>query len=153
MHIIDPNVHFMGEALKEAQRAFDDNEIPIGAIVVMKNRIIARAHNQVEKLHDVTAHAEMIAITSAANYLGSKYLEGCTMYVTVEPCMMCASALRWSRISAIYYGASDNRFGFTTIDENIFLPKTKRFQGVLQDECAALILDFFRRKRDLEDLK
>ena len=145
----DPHVRFMTEALKEAQRAFDEDEIPIGVVVVSQNRIIARAHNQVEKLHDVTAHAEMIAITSAANYLGSKYLEDCTLYVTVEPCVMCAAALTWSRIGEIYYAAADNRCGFSTVSEKIFGKKIKLHQGILQDECAALMLEFFKRKRDL----
>jgi tRNA(adenine34) deaminase len=145
-------VRFMQEALKEAQRAFDEDEIPIGAVVVLNDRIIARGHNQVEKLNDATAHAEMIAITSASNHLGSKYLEECAIYVTVEPCMMCASALFWCRIGTIYYGASDNRFGYTRLDKNIFGEKVKIHRGILKDECAKLVLDFFKKKRDLDDL-
>ncbi len=148
----DRNAHFMQEALKEAQRAFSEDEIPIGAVVVLNDRIIGRGHNQVEKLNDATAHAEMIAITSASNHLGSKYLEECALYVTVEPCLMCASALFWSRIGSIYYGASDNRFGYTRLDKNIFGEKVKINRGILKDECASLILDFFKKKRDLDDL-
>lgn len=142
----------MQEALKEAQKAFDEDEIPIGAVVVLKDRIIARGYNQVERLHDVTAHAEMIAITSASNFLDSKYLEECTMYVTVEPCLMCASALYWSRISNIYYGVSDNRFGYTRIDKKLFGENTKVHHGILKEECARLVLNFFQKKRDLDDL-
>lgn len=148
----DRHTHFMQEAFKEAQRANAEDEVPIGAVVVLKDRIIARAHNLVEKLHDVTAHAEMIAITSAANHLGSKFLEECTMYVTVEPCMMCASALYWSRIPNIYYGASDNRFGFTRLDKSLFGKNVQVHQGILKEECSKLVLDFFKKKRELDDL-
>jgi len=140
--------HFMREALKEAQRAFADDEIPVGALVVVKERIIARAYNQVEKLSDATAHAEMIAITAASGHLGSKFLDECSIYITVEPCLMCASALYWSRMGSIYYGASDNRFGFTRWDKNLFGKKVKVRSGILKDECAALMLDFFRKKRE-----
>lgn len=145
----EQHTRFMQEALKEAQRAFDDDEIPIGAVIVLKNRIIARGHNQTERLHDVTAHAEMIAITSAANHIGSKFLDECTIYVTVEPCLMCAGALYWSRIPNIYYGASDNRFGYTQHNKDVFGAKVQVHSGILKDECAKLMLDFFRRKRDL----
>ena len=146
------HIHFMQEALKEANKAFDADEIPIGATIVLKDRIIGRAHNQVEVLNDATAHAEMVAITSASNFLGSKYLEECTIYVTAEPCLMCASALFWSRIGIIYYGASDNRFGFTRLDKKLFGKKVKVHHGILADECAKLILDFFQKKRNLDDL-
>jgi len=148
----DRHTHFMKEALKEAQRASDADEIPIGAVIVLKDRIIARAHNQVEKLNDATAHAEMIAITSASGFLGSKFLEDCTLYVTVEPCLMCASALYWSRISSICFGASDNRFGYTSLNKNIFGEKVKVHHGILAKECSKLVLDFFQKKRDLDDL-
>jgi tRNA(adenine34) deaminase len=148
----EQHTRFMQEALKEAQRAFDDDEIPIGTVIVLKNRIIARGYNQTERLHDVTAHAEMIAITSAANHIGSKFLNECTMYVTVEPCLMCAGALYWSRIPNIYYGASDNRFGYTQFNKDIFGSKVQLHQGILKDECAKLMLDFFKRKRDMDDL-
>lgn len=148
----DRHTHFMREALKEAQRAHAEDEVPIGAVVVLKDRIIARGYNQVEKLNDVTAHAEMIAITSAANHLGSKFLEECAMYVTVEPCLMCASALYWSRIPHIYYGASDNRFGYTRLDKSLFGKKVQVHHGILKDECGQLVLDFFKKKRELDDL-
>ena len=148
----EQHIRFMQEALKEAQRAFDDDEIPIGAVVVLKSRIIARGHNQTERLHDVTAHAEMIAITSAANHLGSKFLDECSMYITVEPCLMCTGALYWSRIPNIYYGASDNLFGYTQFNKNIFGEKVNVHSGLLKDECAALMLDFFKKKRELDDL-
>jgi tRNA(adenine34) deaminase len=139
--------YFMKEALKEAQLAFDEDEVPIGAVVVAKNKIIARGHNQVEKLKDPTAHAEMIAITSATNGLGSKYLEDCTIYITIEPCMMCATALFWSKIPRIVFGASDNRYGFNNLAKNIF-PKDIEIQhGFLKDECAALMRAFFKQKR------
>lgn len=142
----------MQEALKEAQRAFDEDEIPIGAVIVLKNRVIARGHNQVERLHDVTAHAEMIAITSASNFLGSKYLEECVLYVTIEPCLMCATALYWSRISAIIYGAADNRFGYSRLYEKIFSKKTKVYRGIMAQECSKLVLDFFLKKRNPDDV-
>ncbi len=151
--MIDRHTHFMQEALKEAQRAFKEDEVPIGAVIVANDRIIARAYNQVERLHDVTAHAEMVAITSAANHLGSKYLEGCSLYVTVEPCLMCASAIYWSRLSNLYYGASDNRFGYTQKAPALFGKNINIFHDILKDECAALVLEFFRRKREMDDLK
>src|SRR6187549_2949526 len=132
----DRHAFFMQEALKEAQRALAEDEIPIGAVIVLKDRIIGRAYNQTERLHDVTAHAEMIAITSAANHLGSKFLDECTMYVTIEPCLMCAGALYWSRISNIYYGASDNRYGYTQFNKNVFGAKVHVHEGILKDECA-----------------
>lgn len=142
----------MQEALREAQRAFDEDEVPIGAVVVLNDRIIGRGHNQVEKLNDATAHAEMIAITSASNHLGSKYLEECAIYITVEPCLMCASALFWSKIGTICYGASDNRFGYTRLDKKLFGEKVKVHHGILKAECSKLVLDFFKKKRDLDDL-
>lgn len=145
------HIRFMREAIKEAQRALDEDEIPIGAVVVLNDRIIGRGHNQVERLNDATAHAEMIAITSASNHLGSKYLEECTMYVTVEPCLMCAGALYWSRVGTICYGASDNRFGYTQLDKKLFGGKVKIRHGILEEDCAQLILDFFKKKRDLDD--
>jgi len=139
--------HFMREALKEAQKAFDEDEVPVGAIVVC-DRIIARAHNLTERLNDVTAHAEMQAITSAANYLGGKYLTECTLYVTLEPCVMCAGALAWSQIGKIVYGALDNKRGFNLICENRILhPKTEVVTGVLAEECASLLKNFFLKKR------
>lgn len=139
--------HFMREALKEAQKAFDQDEVPVGAVIVSKNRIIARSHNLTETLNDVTAHAEMQAITAAANFLGGKYLEDCKLYVTLEPCVMCAGALFWSQISHVIYGASDEKRGCHKVDKNLFHPKTIVKGGVLAEECATLMKDFFKKKR------
>lgn len=138
--------YFMRKALSEAKEAYEKGEIPIGALVVADNRIIARSHNLTELLHDVTAHAEMQAITAAANFLGGKYLKNCTMYVTVEPCQMCAGALYWSQISRIVYGAGDNTRGYTAMGGNLH-PKTEVCTGVLADECAALMMQFFQQRR------
>lgn len=139
--------HFMREALKEAQKAYDQDEVPVGAVIVSNNRIIARSHNLTEKLNDVTAHAEMQAITAAANFLGGKYLEDCKLYVTLEPCIMCAGALFWSQISHVIYGASDEKRGCQKVDKNLFHPKTIVKGGVLAEECATLMKDFFKKKR------
>lgn len=139
--------HFMREALKEAQKAFYQDEIPVGAVVVSNNRIIARSHNLTETLNDVTAHAEMLAITAAANFLGGKYLEDCKLYVTLEPCIMCAGALFWSQISKVIYGASDEKRGCHTSGKNLFHPKTEVRGGVLAEECTTLLKDFFKKKR------
>lgn len=139
--------YFMKEALKEAQKAYDADEVPIGAIIVCDNKIIARAHNLTERLNDVTAHAEMQAITSAANYIGGKYLNECVLYVTIEPCPMCAGALGWSQISKIVYGAKDEKKGFSKIDHQMLHPKTRVFDGILQDECGGIMKKFFREKR------
>ncbi len=139
--------HFMREALKEAQKAFDQDEVPVGAVIVSNNRIIARSHNLTETLNDVTAHAEMQAITAAANFLGGKYLEDCKLYVTLEPCIMCAGALFWSQISHVIYGASDEKRGCHTSGKNLFHPKTEVKSGILAEECATLMKDFFKKKR------
>lgn len=138
---------FMQKALAEAQIALQEGEIPIGAVVVCRDRIIARAHNQTETLHDVTAHAEMLAITSASNLLGGKYLPECTLYVTVEPCVMCAGALGWSQMSRIVYGASDEKRGFSLYAPKALHPKATVTAGVLEAECAQLMKDFFKQKR------
>ena len=138
---------FMQKALAEAQIALQEGEIPIGAVVVCRDRIIARAHNQTETLHDVTAHAEMLAITSASNLLGGKYLPECTLYVTVEPCVMCAGALGWSQMSRIVYGASDEKRGFSRYAPKALHPKATVTAGVLKAECAQLMKDFFKQKR------
>lgn len=138
---------FMREALKEARRAFDADEVPVGAVVVANNRIIARAHNLTERLNDVTAHAEMQAITAAANALGGKYLTDCTLYVTLEPCVMCAGALSWSQISRIVYGASDEKRGYIKLNQPVLHPKTVIERGLLAEECAKLMKDFFQKKR------
>ena len=141
--------HFMRQALVQAQNAFDEDEVPIGAVVVINNKIIARGYNQVEKLQDPTAHAEIIALTSAFNYLGSKYLVDASLYVTIEPCLMCAGALYWSKIGRIVYGASDEKNGYLHItkENSPFHPKTELVKGVLQEECAELIKTFFKQKR------
>ena len=137
----------MKEAIKEDQKAFDMDEIPVGAVVVCNNQIIARSHNLTEQLIDVTAHAEMQVLTSAANYLGSKYLTNCTLYVTLEPCNMCAGALYWSQISKIVYGASDVKRGYSLNKENLLHPKTKVVKGVQKEQCSELLIDFFKSKR------
>lgn len=138
--------HFMKEALKEAHKAFDRDEVPVGVVVVANKRIIARAHNLTEALNDVTAHAEMQAITSAADYIGGKYLKGCTIYVTLEPCVMCAGALFWSQVDSVVFGAADEKRGFTTVG-NLLHPKTKVKSGVMADDCADLLRLFFQKKR------
>ena len=138
---------FMNEALKEAQAAFEEGEVPIGAVVVCKGRIIARGHNMTERLHDPTAHAEMIALTSATEALGGKYLSGCTLYVTVEPCPMCAAALNWAQVSRIVWGAPDPKRGYTLFSPSLLHPKTEVSYGILQEECSRPVLDFFKNKR------
>ena len=139
--------YFMRQALVEAKAAGEDGEIPIGAVMVCRNSIIARAHNLTETLHDVTAHAEMQAITAAAETIGGKYLTDCTLYVTVEPCVMCAGALGWSQISRIVYGAADPRRGYSRIAPDALHPRTEVVSGVLEDECRQLMVDFFKNKR------
>ena len=136
----------MKEALKEAQKALEKNEVPIGAVIVSNNKIIARAHNLCETLNDATAHAEMQAITSASNFFGSKYLNECTLFVTLEPCLMCASASAWSQIGKIVYGADDKK-GFTKIPQNILHPKTEIVSGILKDDCSKMLIDFFEKRR------
>lgn len=143
--------YYMNEALKEAKKAMEEDEIPIGAVIVCNNQIIAKAHNQMEKLNDVTAHAEMLAITSASENLGNKYLSECVLYVTIEPCPMCASALGWSQIGKIIYGADDEKKGFSVFSKKLFHPKAKLQKGVLQKECAELIQNFFRAKRSKDN--
>ena len=137
----------MRKALDEAQAAFDEGEIPVGAVVVCRGRIISRAHNLTETLTDVTAHAEMQAITAAANALGGKYLTGCTLYVTVEPCPMCAGAIGWAQIPRVVFGAPDEKRGYRRFAPNVLHPKASVTAGVLEDECRALMQDFFKRKR------
>ena len=137
----------MREALKEAQAAMTAGEIPIGAVVSWKGRIIGRGHNMTEKLHDTTAHAEMLAITAATEAMGGKYLTDCTLYVTVEPCPMCAGALAWSQISRSVYGAPDPRRGYSLFSPSLLHPRTEAIGGVLQEDCSALMLEFFKSKR------
>lgn len=139
---------FMREALKEANKAFDNGEVPVGAVVVCNNKIIARAHNQTEQLTDATAHAEMLAITSASNYLGSKYLSECTLFVTLEPCIMCAGALYWTQLMKLVYGASDVQRGFSLSKSPVLHPKTAIVKGVKKEECKILVDDFFKRIRE-----
>ena len=140
---------YMQQALKEAQKAFDAGEVPVGAIIVMNDRIIARAHNQVELLNDSTAHSEIMALTTAFNFLGSKYLPDATLYVTVEPCLMCCGALYWSKIGKIVFGADDEKNGYKRIagDKNPFHPKTELVSGILREACATLMKDFFKARR------
>jgi tRNA(adenine34) deaminase len=140
--------YFMNEAYKQALLALKGEEIPVGAVIVCGNQIVARAYNQTEKLHDVTAHAEMLAITSAANYLHGKYLNACTLYVTLEPCLMCAGALSWAQIGRLVYGASDKKKGFSLVPHPVLHPKTKVLQGVMAQESEVLLSEFFRKLRN-----
>ncbi|MHC1706441.1 MAG: nucleoside deaminase [Bacteroidales bacterium] len=139
--------YFMKEALKEAEIAFSKDEIPIGAVIVCKGRIIARGHNLTEQLTDVTAHAEMQAFTAASNFLGSKYLEDCTLYVTLEPCVMCAGAAYWTQLSRIVYGCRDEKRGYSLAGKNLLHPKTTIKGGILETECREILQQFFRMKR------
>ena len=146
MENIFTDEYFMKKALQEAEMAFEKGEIPVGALIVIDNKVIARSHNLTELLHDVTAHAEMQTITAAANYLGGKYLTGCTLYVTLEPCQMCAGALYWSQISKIVYGASDENRGFVKMGTQLH-PKTTVVSGILANEAADLMKRFFVQRR------
>jgi len=139
--------HFMKEAFKEAEKAFLEDEVPVGAVIVSDNKIIARAHNMTEKLNDVTAHAEMLAFTSATDFLGGKYLKECTLYVTLEPCVMCAGASYWTQISKVVYGCSDKKRGFSSVSKNLLHPKTKISGNVMEKECSEIIRQFFDKKR------
>ena len=138
---------FMREALREAQAAGQDNEIPIGAVIVCRGRVIARGHNMTEMLHDPTAHAEMIALTAATEFLCGKYLSDCTLYVTVEPCPMCAAALNWAQVGRIVYGADDPRRGYSMFTPSLLHPKTEVESGLLSEDCSSLVSDFFKQKR------
>ena len=140
--------YFMNEALKEAQDAFRKGEIPVGAVIVANRQIIARAHNLTETLGDVTAHAEMQAFTAASEAIGGKYLNECTLYVTLEPCIMCAGAAYWTQLGKLVYGADDEKKGFTITSRNILHPKTDILTGILENECAALLREFFSNKRN-----
>ena len=141
------DTYFMRQAIAQAELAAKEGEIPVGAIVVSNDRIIARGYNQTERLNDVTAHAEIVALTAAANYLGDKYLHDCTLYVTLEPCPMCAGALAWGQVSRIVYGASDDKRGFMRFGRELLHPKTKLEFGVLHDECGLLMSSFFAGRR------
>lgn len=138
---------FMRMALAEAEQAYEEGEIPVGAVIVARGQVIARAHNQTETLHDVTAHAEMLAITAAANQLGGKYLKDCTLYVTVEPCVMCAGAIGWAQISRVVYGTSDEKRGFTGYAPHALHPKATVTKGVLEEDCKNLMQQFFLTRR------
>ncbi|MBQ4299043.1 MAG: nucleoside deaminase [Bacteroidales bacterium] len=144
---MDRDIRFMNEALKEARYALSDGEIPIGAVVVWRDSIIARGHNMTEKLHDTTAHAEMLAVTAATEAIGGKYLQDCTLYVTIEPCPMCAGALNWAQVGRIVYGAADPRRGYSLFTPSLLHPRTEVSSGVLADECSALVQDFFKARR------
>jgi tRNA(adenine34) deaminase len=146
-HIIFSEEYFMKEALKEAQKAYEIDEVPIGAIIVCNNTIVARAYNQTELLTDFTAHAEMLALTSASNYLGNKYLDQCTLYVTLEPCLMCAGAMFWTRLKSVVYGCTDEKRGYLSIAPGALHPKTIIKGGVLAGESEQLIKKFFGKKR------
>lgn len=139
--------YFMGEALKLAQQAGEQGEIPVGAVVVCQNKIIAKGANQTEQLRDVTAHAEMIALTAASQYLGAKYLRNCTLYVSLEPCVMCAGAIFWAQVSRLVYGASDDKRGFSLVGMPLLHPKTQLASGVLADEAQTLLHNFFKKLR------
>lgn len=140
--------YFMKQALQEAQLAFEEDEVPVGCIITCRDKVIARTHNLTETLHDVTAHAEMQAITAAAEALGGKYLDTCTLYVTVEPCIMCAGAIGWSQMGRVVYGARDEKRGFENFAPKAFHPKTEVVSGVLENECAELMKNFFKSKRN-----
>jgi tRNA(adenine34) deaminase len=140
--------YFMNEALKEAQKAYEQDEVPVGAVVVSNNKIIARAHNLTEKLNDVTAHAEMQAITAAANAIGGKYLNDCTLYVTLEPCPMCAGALYWAQLGKLVYAAKDERRGYKTCGTHLLHPKTTVASGLKEEESSGMIKQFFKNKRE-----
>lgn len=144
--------YYMKEALKEARKAQDQDEVPVGAVVVSNGTIIARAHNQTETLNDATAHAEMIALTAAQSYLGSKYLNECTIYITLEPCVMCAGALNWTKIGRICFGADDPKFGSSQVGKRLYHPKTEVATGILEIECGKLLTDFFKKKRNVPKL-
>ena len=139
--------HFMREALKEAHKAFEQDEVPVGAVIVCDNRVIARGHNLTEKLNEPTAHAEMQAFPAATNFIGGKYLDQCTLYVTIEPCVMCAGASYWTQIGAVIFGAKDENKGFLGVSKKILHPRSVLTGGVLEKECSELMKEFFRRKR------
>jgi tRNA(adenine34) deaminase len=144
---MEDDIRFMKAAIEEAKRALDRQEVPVGAVVVCNKMIIARAHNLTETLNDPTAHAEMQAITAATNYLGGKYLSDCSIYITLEPCPMCAGALQWSQVSEIIYGADDPKRGYTLISDTLLHPKTRVKKGVLAEECSTMMQQFFKTKR------
>ena len=145
---IQSDAYFMDQALKEAQKAFDQGEIPVGAVLVAQGQIIARASNQTELLNDVTAHAEMLSITAGADYIGGKYLKDCSLYVTLEPCPMCAAALRWAQLGRLIYGAEDPKNGYMRFGNELLHPQTQVLYGIKRDECSALMTAFFKQIRE-----
>lgn len=147
MESIFTDEYFMKLALKEAHQAYEEDEIPVGALVVCNNTVVAKTHNMTEKLNDATAHAEMLAITSATEYLGNKYLSECTLYVTLEPCAMCSGAAAWSQLGKIVYGASDPKGGYSKFSPSILHPKSQVVKGVLEEECKAILQEYFKAKR------
>jgi tRNA(adenine34) deaminase len=147
-YLLFSDEYFMNEALKEAQKASEKNEVPVGAVIVANNIIIARAHNLSVSLNDVTAHAEMQAITSAENYLGSRYLNECTLYITLEPCLMCAAATSWAQIGKIVYGADDPKAGYSRFGKKVLHPKTIVVKGIMQNDCSDILSKFFIKKRE-----
>jgi tRNA(adenine34) deaminase len=147
MFTIYDDSYFMRQAMMQAEQAAVEGEVPVGAVIVVQNRIIARAYNQTERLKDVTAHAEIIALTAAADYLGSKYLTECTLFVTLEPCVMCAGALAWAQLGRLVYGASDDKGGFMRFGKSLLHPKTQVEFGVLMEDCQFLVKDFFAKRR------
>ncbi len=144
---VDSEEHFMKAALKEAEKAYEADEVPVGAVIVANERIIARAHNLTERLNDATAHAEMQAFTAASEYLGGKFLDACTLYVTLEPCVMCAGAAYWTRIGRLVFGATDEKAGYRGVGENLLHPRTVLRVGLLRESCGELLTDYFRKKR------
>jgi len=142
--------YFMREAIKEALIAYEKDEVPVGAVIVCNGKIIARAYNQTETLSDATAHAEMIALTAAQNYLSSKYLDECTIYITLEPCVMCAGALNWTKVGRICFGATDPKFGSSLVGKRLYHPKTEVITGILEKECGEMLTRFFKEKRKLQ---
>lgn len=152
MSILNPfnEEYFMKQALAEAQKAYDADEVPVGAVIVLNNQIISRAHNQTELLTDVTAHAEILALSSASTHLGSKYLNEATLYVTLEPCMMCSGALYWSQIGKVVFGAADEKRGFMRYGKELLHPKTKLAYGIMETECSSLLKKFFEKKRKVK---
>lgn len=147
MFSVNSDEHYMRLAIQQARLAYEKGEIPVGAVIVCKDQVVARAYNNTEQLNDVTAHAEIIAITAAANFLGGKYLPDCTLYVTLEPCVMCAGALHWAQLGRVVYGAQDDKRGFMRYGKTLLHPKTKIGFGILQDECSELLQAFFQQRR------
>ena len=143
------DAYFMNMAYKDAQKAFDEKEVPVGAVVIAKNQVIAKAYNQTEKLNDSTAHAEILAITSAMSFLGNKYLKECTLYVTLEPCVMCAGALKWSQLGKVIFAAEDHKHGFMRYGKELLHPKTKLEYGIMETECSGILKEFFEMRRNL----